>query len=187
MDTPRKFKGANIVSTVSYLDKYCTKEQRDQILAKFSPELRELLPKVNRVDWYPFEYCLEIVYGIASVHEKFEDQEAAILQLGRHMGEVASTTFLRLLMKILTMRMMAPKWQNFWEQYFNFGSMRAQMVSDHHLIVRVEPAFPWAYKIGQGWVEVICESMSLKNVKMVCDLPRGQIEGAEYRLDVTWE
>lgn len=180
-------KGLYVQICIQFIEQRCTPEQRAQIMAQLSPEVKKALPTIKVAEWYPLHFVTEQVRGLFNLYKDLDESEAALDRLGQYIGEQASTTFLRLLMKILTLNMMIKKWPDFWLKYHNFGRMRAAIEGPHHLVFHIEPGYDYMYRLGPGWIKVACQALGMKNIVIKTNVPRGEIRIDEIRVDVTWQ
>lgn len=175
-----------VTTVMHFVERYYTPEQQAQIKAQLSPDVRAALPTIKAGAWYPLHFATDQVRGIFQTYDDLDEAEAAIQRCGKFIGEQASNSFLRLLMKMLTLKMMVKKWPAFWLQYHNFGEMRVELLSPTHLVLTIEPGYDFMYRLGAGWIEVVCIALGLKNVVMKNNMPRGETSIDVIRIDVTF-
>lgn len=186
MESQRRVKGFYVLLCKGFVEKNYSKEQQDRIIGHLSADAKAALPNIKSSDWYPLHFANDFSAGIAAEHPSLEEREAAMIKFGRYIGETASSTFLKLLMKVLTMKMLADKWGAFWLKYHDFGNMRAHLDGEKHLVLYIVDCYDWMHLKGAGWIFVVCENLGLKGVKITNNMPAGQISAPEVRLDVTW-
>lgn len=175
------------MNCAQFIEKYCTPEQQAKIRAQLSPDLKAALPTIKYGEWYPLHFATDQVRGVFSLYESFDEAEAALDRFGKYIGEQASSTFLRLLMKMLTLNMLVKKWPMFWERYHNFGRMTAAIEGPQHLVFHIEPGYDYMYRLGPGWIKVACEGLGMKNIQIKTNVPYGDIRIDVIRVDVTWD
>ncbi len=179
-------KGTYVAGAAQFIERFYTEAQRERIMAQLSPDVKAALPSIRHAEWYPLHYATELMQGVFDSYQDVDEGEAAVRRCGKFIGQGATSTFLKLLLKVLTVEMLVKKWSDFWAKYHNFGGSRAEQVSPKHLIIRLVPGYPFIHAAGSGWLNAVFEEMSLKGVVIKHDLARGQTSKDEVRLDVTW-
>jgi hypothetical protein len=180
-------KGYYVQICSRFIEQNYSPEQRAQIAAQLSPDLKRALPTIKIAEWYPLHFAVDQIRGVFNLYKNFEEGEAAMDRLGAYIGEQASTTFLKLLMKILTLNMMIKKWPDFWLKYHNFGRMLAAIEGPNHIVFHIEPGYDYMYRLGPAWIRVACEALGMKNIELKTNMPRGDIRIDVIRVDVTWK
>jgi hypothetical protein len=179
-------RGMYVTLCMQFIEKYYTPEQRALIHEQLSPDLKAAKSSIKPGEWYPLHFATDQTRGIFNSYDNREEAEAALKRCGKFIGEQASNTFLRLLMKMLTLKMMLSKWPEFWRKYHNFGELRVELAGPNHLVFFLNPGYPYMYRLGPGWIEVACVALGLKNVVMKDNVPPGEISAPEIRIDVTY-
>src|SRR5688572_6499721 len=125
MNESRNMQGRGYVlaATVSFLNETVGPAKAQEIFDRLSPDLRRVVRNVQPAEFYPIPLFAELnramVEHLAGTDE--EKGRQVLLQCGRHTGREASNTFLKLLMKMLTPKLIVKKLPDFWRRDFNFG------------------------------------------------------------------
>jgi hypothetical protein len=166
----RRIKAYGFNATLEFLEKNYDEEKRKQVLAGLSPGARTFMESSQKAQWAPPEYSAELWSGIVKLHPA-ADAEQQLVKAGRYQGAYATNTYLKLLMKMLTMKMFAKKFPDIWARDANFG--RAVLgdlddIANGRLDVGFKELgkFPYFGPITQGWFSFAFETMGLKNVKV---------------------
>jgi hypothetical protein len=183
-----KVRGSYVAATYTFAQRNYSSEQVETILEQLSPDVRDALPGIKSTDWYPLHFATEQLRGIYQAHSDPKIAIETIERCGRFIGDEASTTFLRLLMKVLTLPMMASKWQQFWLRYHNFGicTADASQIQEKKFLVVSNMGYPYVHGIGSGWIQNVLASLGKQNVKVETNVPLGQVEMPEIRWTATW-
>jgi hypothetical protein len=183
----RKLKGTYLKSTLSFVERNYDAEQRAQILAGISADARRVLPAIDGAAWYPIHYSTDFFHGIHRVHGDWHAANAAIQRCGSTIAEEATTTFLKLLLKVLTPKLFASKFPDFWRRYHSFGVCRVDTsrLEENRFVCWVS-GYDYGYSVGAGWIEYVFQSLGKKNIEVKHNCPAGEISVPEVRWDTSW-
>jgi hypothetical protein len=166
----RRIKSYGFYATLEFLENNYDEEKRKQVLAGVSPGVRTVIDNPKKAQWASPEWSGELWSGIVKLHSP-EEAMQQLVKAGRHQGAYATNTYLKLLMKMLTMKMFAKKFNDIWSRDANFG--RAVVgdldeIANGRLDVGFKDLgkFPYFGPITQGWFSFAFETMGLKNVKV---------------------
>jgi uncharacterized protein (TIGR02265 family) len=121
--TPIQMRGYFLPAALAYLQGELGAERAQQLKDSFSPGLKTAIATARPVDWVPIEMMEEIAKVVVT-HVAEEDPVRAqecLTQLGRQIARVATGTFLRLLMKILTPELFAKRLPHLMSRDFSGG------------------------------------------------------------------
>lgn len=183
----KRIKGTYITSTAGFIEREFGLAQQDQIRAKLSPEARTLLVTAKALEWYPLQFPTEILRAIYTMFDDPVTGGVVIQRCGKSIAQDATTTFLKLLTKILTPKIFALKFPDFWARYHNFGPCRIDLshIDSNRLIIHV-PGYDYLHFVGAGWIESIFLSLGKKDIHVRNNCPVGQACVPEVRWDATW-
>jgi hypothetical protein len=187
MEDDRKASGPYVAGAHLFIKQHFTPAQQEKILSGLPADVRNALPTVKPSEWYPLHYAYEQLRGIYRAHEDPTAGLRAVEHCGRFIGDQAASTFLRLVMKILTLPLLANKWPDLWLRYHSFGGCYADasQVSQNKFIV-VGPGYPFVHCIGVGWMQNVLHTMGKKNVVVESDVPADKVELPEIRWTARW-
>lgn len=183
----KRIKGTYIASTAGFIDREFGPRQQDEIRARLSPEARALLVTAKAVEWYPIQLPVEILRAIHSMYEDPITAGTMMQRCGKSIAQDATTTFLKLLTKILTPKIFALKFPDFWARYHNFGPCHIDLshLATNRLIINV-PGYDYLHFVGAGWIESVFHSLGKKDIHVRNNCPVDQACVPEVRWDATW-
>jgi hypothetical protein len=186
----KRVRGIYVSSAYDFVKNNYSPARIAEIEAQFSPDLKQALPtlKAKPLDWHPLHYATEPLRGIYESHDDPKVAIETIERCGRFIGDEATTTFMRLLLKMLTLPMLASKWQQFWGKYNNFGICTADASHRHEnkFYVTATECYPYVHGIGTGWIQNVLKALNKQNVKVTTNVPLGEVERPEIIWTATW-
>ena len=123
-----KGRGYILAATISFLRETAGSKHAEEILQTVSPELQEVCRRVQPAELYPIPMFAEL-NGALVRHLAGNDEAKArdiLIKCGRHMGREASNTFLKLLMRMLTPKLIMKKLPDFWRRDFTGGNIEVK-------------------------------------------------------------
>jgi hypothetical protein len=186
----RKIKSYGFNATVEYIDKNYDEAARKRIMGALSPAGQSFLPTAKKAQFAAPSYSAELWTAIAQEHPS--DTFDQLVKLGRYQGAYATNTYLKLLMKMLTVKMFAKKFPDIWSRDANFGKF---VVGDLAEIDKGQlklgfqelGSFPYFGPITEGWFAYSFEVMGLKNVKVALqDWSTQNPDPGHLMYHVTW-
>jgi hypothetical protein len=186
-------RGYTMIGSIAFIDEHYDEQTRKRLYDGLAPEVRSNLSNYKRVEWYPRLHLVEFLRGIATVHGG--DEKAAyrdIVACGQFVARDAATTFLRLLMKILTPVLFAKKIPDIWERDSRGGKMTADAshVEQRLLIMHLTDVegFDHIGPLAVGWITFAMTAMGKKGVdgkangwSLATPGPR------DLKIDMTWQ
>jgi hypothetical protein len=112
----RAVKGSVILASVDYADTLCDRLGCPRVREKFSPELTAALVTMTRTTWHPWAILVEVLRAIASVRHDPVASREDLIACGQAISQDGLNTFLRLLLKIMTLRLFVMKFKDFWSR-----------------------------------------------------------------------
>src|SRR6266545_1931434 len=112
--TERGIKAYSFYGSKVFVDEVYDEVTRERIYEALSPSVIQALTLRQQLIVAPPEYAVEIWSGIVKVHQNPRQATDQLRACGRRSGEFASTTYLRLLFKILSVKMFAEKLPQVW-------------------------------------------------------------------------
>jgi hypothetical protein len=169
----------------------------DPVLNKKVPA--PLLEKINRSrtefkagDWRPREELTSLWRAIADCAEPQDEESvhAALVRCGETVGGYATTTFFKLLLKVLTPRMFASRFGEFYKRDYRGGEGIVEEVGSKRvvLLARGIKGYDHFGPVTVGWASVPFRGMGLENVRLSCT-PWSLSEPGpdEVRFTVNWD
>jgi hypothetical protein len=170
MTTEPQTRGYMIVSCVTHVQKKYAAADREAIMARLPKETLDLIDRVNTVEWYPRVHAKSLFTAIAHHHmEGDKNTDAALLAVGHSIAEMASNTFLRLIMKLMTPSLFAKKVGTFWERDHRGGELSADVkdIENKHLTIRHTGIGGYDFVAGTapGFMGFALTAIGCKNVR----------------------
>jgi hypothetical protein len=186
-------RGYTMIGCLAYIDERYDEATRKRLYDGLSPDVRTNMSSYKRVEWYPRAHLVDFLRGIAAVHGS--DDEAAfrdIVACGQSVAKDAASTFLRLLMKILTPVLFAKKIPDIWARDSQGGKMTADAsrVGERLLVMHLTDVegFDHIGPLAVGWISFAMTAMGKKGVQ-------GKAKGwslatpgpRDLQIDMTWQ
>lgn len=188
----RKIKAYGFNGTLEFVEKHYDDAARKRIIGGLSPGARAFIETSSKAQWAPPEYSSELWSGIVKEHPNPTEAEAQLYKAGRYQGSYATNTYLKLLLKMLTMKMFAKKFPDIWARDANFGRLTVGDLADlekGRLTISLKELgkFPYFGPVTQGWFHYSFEVMGLKDVKVeLQDWSMQNPDPGELTYQVTW-
>jgi hypothetical protein len=186
-------RGYMIISCATHIRRAYDAENQRLIFARLPDETRTLLDHVNKVEWYPRKHAKGLFTAVARHHMETDGQAREALRgVGRSIAEMATSTFLKLLMKLMTPALFAKKVPDFWSRDHRGGTMSvdASAIDKRKVVVfhREIEGYDYVAGTAPGFLGFALESIGCKNV--ACDIVGWDIDNpgpAEVRYDIRWD
>lgn len=182
-----------IFSTVKYLERTYDDATRAKISERISPRVRGIMENINTVAWYPVADLSEIFGAIARHHEEADGKARdALVDVGRTIGETATTTFLKLIMKLLTPALFKAKLPNFWSRDHRIGTLSASLfdTNQRRLVVTLKDVggYDFIGPVGAGFLAFALDGVfKYKNPRATFDFSMADPGPKDVGYDVTWD
>jgi hypothetical protein len=165
-------RGYMLVSTLEYIESPAfDDDQRRVVYASLSKDVSRDRSAYDVMKWYPASFANELNSGMAAVHRTDEKKVYDLLEgLGMFTADKATSTFLRLLMKILTPGLFAKKAPDFWARDNRVGTMEADtsMLDEKRLVVHLRGISPLVHVApsAAGFARFALKAIGLKNLNV---------------------
>jgi hypothetical protein len=169
----------------------------DPVLSKkVKPELIEKIRRDQTAfagkDWRPRTELTSLWQAIADVVEPREHRAVydALARCGETVGTYATNTFFKLLLKILTPRMFASRFSEFYKRDQVGGEGIVEEVGSNRvvLLARGIKGYDHFGPVTSGWASVPFRGMGLKNVRVTCSPWSLEDPGPdEVRFVIEWD
>ena len=177
-----------LVSTANYLRHKLGASEGQRLLDTLSPETRAILTAEKPAAWSPMSNYVELLRTVAALG-KGDDAKArdSLIDAGKFVAQEASSTFLRLFLKMLTPNLFAKKVPSVWSRDFSRGRAEAE-ISDKGLVFRMFGISGMDHIpcTAPGFVTFAMETMG-KSIKTVTvhkwSLEEPCVDGAYFKLE----
>jgi hypothetical protein len=140
-----------------------------ELLQRLDPAVRllaEQAAKGGSNEWRPRAQIITLLRAIASLHDNDEGARRALMAAGHRVGQGATNTFLRLLLKVLTPKIFAAKIPDFYKRDHRGGHIDIVDLKDKSLHLRINDiaGFDHMAPLSAGWMS---QGLSAMGVKLI--------------------
>lgn len=161
-------RGLVIKGFSAYLERHCTESERERIRQALSQDVRIALVNPTTSRWYPRAHFVELNRAVAALHTQEADVLEALSAVGRNIAEIATGTFMKLLLKLLTPTLFARKFSDFWAHDNRGGriDVDSTKVNDNQLQfwIRDVRDFDHVGPVGRGYIQFAMSAITGTNV-----------------------
>jgi len=123
-------------------------------LKRLLPEITRGIEELHKDEWYPLGRLVEVCTTIDQVYGDAERGFAAIKGCGRYIAEEGASTYLKLVLKIVTPRLFVRQFPTLWKRYHDFGELTIDTGGlDQNRATIFMPAYPCVRGLSTGWIE----------------------------------
>lgn len=188
----QEIRGYSVARQAAFIDEHFAPEVAKQVKESLPDDVREAIPELKAAEWYPRSYSVEILKAIAGAEDAGEEETyRRMVECGKFISSEATSTFLRLLLKILTPTMFAKKVPTFWERDMRGGHFELDVSSARERrigmkLVDVE-GFDHIGAVSAGFIEFGMQAVGEPEAKV---LQKGWSKDspapAEIEYEITW-
>jgi hypothetical protein len=185
-------RGHFILKPLAFIEQHYDEETARKIFDLVPQEVLALRPDIKVGELYPRHHAVAISRAIAAVGKDEESVYKDLVACGRYMGNEASNTYLKLLLKILTPSLMARKLPTFWERdnkhSGNFDPKETKVEDSYMRLKMVDTqGFEHAAPLTAGFCSFILDMMGKKGIKATQQGWSLQEPGPDsFVLEITW-
>lgn len=188
----RTSRGYMVQSVTTYIESAYDDDDRRQILERIDPTVRGMMQKVDKVAWYPVEDVAKIFGAIAAHHQSTDGKiRPALERVGRSIAETATTTFLKLVLRILTPALFTAKMPDFWRRDNRCGNLRAVRfdATDKKLVAVLDDigGYDFIAPVAAGFLVFALEHLGYKNVRAAFDWAFDAPGPDSVTYELTWD
>jgi hypothetical protein len=166
----RKIKSYGLFGTMQFIEQTYSSELRKRISSKVPQETLDFIARGTKQLWAPPLYSCYVWEQMVAVASDEKEAFDKLVKCGLHMGEYATNTYLRLLLKVVNVRILAGKFPAIWRKDANFGDLSADATDakQGRLQLRFDNLenYPYFGPICKGWFTFSWNAMGLKNVNL---------------------
>lgn len=188
----RTSRGYLFQSAAAHLEKAYDAEARDRILGSLSPRVRDTMRDVKTAGWYPIEDVSEVFGAIARHHQATDGRvREALTDVGRAIAEMATNSFLKLVLRVLTPKMFVSKLPALWERDHRCGRLSGLTFEDDkkRIVVQLEDVkgYDFIGPVAPGFAFFALEDVfGYQGVQVAYDWSMDDPGPANIRYDFTW-
>jgi len=177
-----------LINTANYLKHKLGPVEGQRLIESLSPATRSIVTAEKPASWSPMASYVELLRIVAD-QGKGDDSKArdSLIEAGRFVAQEASTTFLRLFLKMLTPNLFAKKAPTVWQRDFSRGRVEAE-ITEKRLVFRMLGIAEMDHIpcTAPGFISFAMESMG-KSVKTInvhnWSLREPCVDGAYFELE----
>ena len=160
-------RGYSMMSTLRFIEETYDRERQERIFAQLSPEVRDALRTHKGIEFYPARHFSELLRGIAKEAGGDDTKmQAELVRTGQFIAGVAASTFLKLLMKVLTPTLFAKKIPSLWERDNQGGYFEADVSKADEGIILFNlkdiEGYDYVGPVALGWITFAMDAMGKK-------------------------
>jgi hypothetical protein len=157
-------------ASMKYLDAHYGVEEKKRFRESLPEPLRDKLPSVNRVSWYPMEDVAALFGGFVTLHEGDDAKAyAALIGVGRTICEGALNTYMRLLLRFMTVRLFVDRIPTFWARDHRGGTLTVESFDGTKRVVVVRhgdiDGYTYVAGVAPGFLKAGFSALGLRNVR----------------------
>src|SRR5262249_48576051 len=150
---------------------------------------REMLRTIKREDWMPMALVGNVADALFRATPDPEKAYQDIVNSGAAIADYATNTYVRLLIKLMTPKIMASKWPDIWKKSHNFGVMKCRLESDRLLRMTLDEVGNYTH-IGPtavGFLTFALKAMNMPDARVIQVGDRFANPNADgYEFRITW-
>jgi hypothetical protein len=149
---------------------------------------RDALRAMPPSGWTSLPPLQRLIDAIVTAH----GGESAALEvcdrLGRSIADAATSTLLRLFMKIATPSMVAKQMKPLWRKYFSSGDFEIEQLRPTGAVYALVGGWKYAPGLGRGWMGYVMDAIGKRDVKVVSEPASGILPepGGRVRWTIDW-
>jgi len=161
MMSETQVRGYTVLKTAAYIKHATGEQEAKRILQGLSPSLQQALTTATPASWLPVAHCSELFSAVAGLAKGDEAKaKAELINCGEFLGNEATNTFLKLVMKILTPAMFAKKLPSLWSRDATGGKYDVEVYDDRIVCKLLEmEEFEHIGPISVGYVSFALQAM----------------------------
>lgn len=186
MDDDKKVSGSYVKLTLDHIEATYNDAEKAKIYAKIPKEKLAAMRAVKIGDWYPLSYAVDLLDGIYTLQDTPAAGEAALAKCGEAISMDAAQTFLKLVTKVLTPRLLVSKFPDIWRRYHNFGKYEVDFSEfDSNRFTITCTGYDYVAPMGVSWIYGALLSLGLKPV-ITSNCPSGTKSVPEVVWSASW-
>jgi hypothetical protein len=184
----RLVKGVHILPFCDFIhERYDDKRQR-LIYDTIRPETLQMTKTIKRDEWRPAELVADLNAAIYSTSPSQQAGYDDIVAAGAASADYAAGTYVRLLIKLMTPKIMASKWPDIWKKSHNFGVMKPRLEGDRMLKLALTDVAGYTHiaPCAVGFLSFSLHAMGLPEAKVVQFDRDASPNSDHYEFEITW-
>ena len=185
----RLVKGIHILPLHDFIKESYDEQTQAGIYERISEPAREMLKTVKREDWMPLALVANVADALFKASKDPQEGYQEVVKSGAAIADYATNTYVRLLIKLMTPKIMASKWPDIWKKSHNFGVMQCHLESDRMLRMTLSDVAGYTH-IGPtavGFLTFALKAMNMPDATVMQVMDRYTDHNAgRYEFRITW-
>ena len=185
----RLVKGIHVIPLHDFIKENYDEETRNGIYERMGEPAREMLRTIKREDWVPVALVSKVDDALFLASKDPEQGYQDIVRAGAAIADYATNTYVRLLIKLMTPKIMASKWPDIWKKSHNFGLMQCHLENDRMLRMTLSGVEDYTHigPIAVGFLTFALKAMNMPDATVVQVQDRYVEHNVErYEFRITW-
>jgi hypothetical protein len=184
----RLIKGVHILPFVDFIHERYDDKRQQAIMEAMRPETLQMIKTIKRDEWRPAELVADVNRAIYDTSPTPDAGYDDIVAAGAASADYAAGTYVRLLIKLMTPKIMASKWPDIWKKSHNFGVMKPRLEGDRMLKLSLTDVAGYTH-IGPcavGFLSFSLHAMGLPDAKVIQFNRSASPNSESYEFEITW-
>jgi uncharacterized protein (TIGR02265 family) len=184
----RLVKGVHILPLHDFIAELRGEERKAQIYDRMRQDTREMLKTVQRDEWRPMALVADINDAIYVSRNEPAEGYADMVAAGKVIADYAAGTYVRLLIKLMTPKILASKWPDIWRKSHNFGDMKCELETDRLLRMTLDDVRDYTH-VGPsivGFLTFSLNAMGLPDAQVMQLDREASPNSTRYEFQITW-
>lgn len=121
-------RGNCTAALLDYVDQTYDAERRQKVLASIPRDVVAAMQQANEKSWHPAAHFSQGLKAIADASASLEEARTEVVNVGTHIANASIESFMRLIMKMMTPKLLAHKLPDFFAK--DFRNTEARLVAD---------------------------------------------------------
>lgn len=186
--TDNVIRGYLILGCMDYIDSL-GEESKQRVYASAKGAIQQRAA-YDKMLWYPLSTISALYTGIAELHEGDEGKALAALRgCGTFIAAAATSSFLKLLMRIMTPSVFANKAPSIWARDNRYGRMETELVGPGKMVVHLHDVADYRHvgPVVAGFGSFAMLAVGAKDLDVkVSPWSFANPSPADVRIDMTW-
>jgi hypothetical protein len=185
----RLVKGIHVIPLHDFIKENYDDETRNGIYERMSEPAREMLRTIKREDWMPVEHVGNVASALFHASGEREHGYQDMVRAGAAIADYATNTYVRLLIKLMTPKIMASKWPDIWKKSHNFGLMQCQLENDRMLRMTLSGVENYTHigPVAVGFLTFALKAMNMPDATVLQVGDRfANVNAERYEFSINW-
>jgi hypothetical protein len=157
----RKVSGHLLLGVTRYVQEQLTEAERLRVQERV-PHILGRGVSLERSAWYPLTHIVELCAAVDSLEREAESSFTSLCRAGECIAGDGASTYLRLLLKVLTPKLFIRQFPALWRRYHDFGelSVDSRRIHENYAIIHM-PSYEYVSALATGWIHFAFQQLSV--------------------------